>query len=77
MPPEIWYSYLGTGLVNGGGLIENPMKAHYNSTFPIFPLATVEFHSGQIDIWHFEGKRFCVAAAGSIFMVKATIFWRR
>ncbi|MRI01792.1 purine-nucleoside phosphorylase [Kriegella sp. EG-1] len=50
---------LGTGLGNLVNIIENPIAAHYNQ-IPFFPLATVEFHSGQLIFGTIENKKVVV-----------------
>ncbi|WP_373516966.1 purine-nucleoside phosphorylase [Pricia sp.] len=56
--PEIGI-VLGTGLGKLADAIENPLVAHYNH-IPFFPLATVEFHSGQLIYGTLQGKKTVV-----------------
>lgn len=56
--PEIGI-VLGTGLGKLADAIENPIVAHYNH-IPYFPLATVEFHSGQLIYGTLQGKKTVV-----------------
>ncbi len=56
--PEIGI-VLGTGLGKLADEIKDPIVAHYNQ-IPFFPLATVEFHSGQLIYGNFEGKKVVV-----------------
>ena len=56
--PEIGI-VLGTGLGKLAEAIENPITAHYNH-IPFFPLATVEFHSGQLIYGTIQGKKTVV-----------------
>ncbi len=50
---------LGSGLGKLADAIETPIVAHYNH-IPYFPLATVEFHSGQLIYGTLEGRRVVV-----------------
>lgn len=56
--PEIGI-VLGTGLGKLADAFENPIVAHYNH-IPFFPLATVEFHSGQLIYGTLQGKKTVV-----------------